>query len=241
MTKCEPGFEIHTNYINALKAVEEISRLTLDDARAASNTSEPIVGRGRQTGGHQGHEGHQSSQRHTSSRHPTSGRRHTPVNDHTMEEASQTTDEMCLDIGYDMSSMAHDDASPSHMFSYGDTSRSPSIGSDNTCPPTSPTTSLLPTTCTSPPLTTSTAPADVHGKDEMRFMPTSRRPTPGDVPPEFVHTEFIQTQIPTPPPKASHIEDRSQRPQQTRTHPPDCGTGHCTILQFNTDYIYISL
>ena len=31
--------------------------------------------------------------------------------------------------------------------------------------------------------------------------------------------------MPTPPAEASHIEDRPQRPQRTRTHPPDCGTG----------------
>nr|XP_023900466.1 zinc finger CCCH domain-containing protein 18-like [Quercus suber] len=116
---------------------------------------------------------------------------------------------MCLDTGYDMGSMAHDDAGPSHM-----------------CPPTSPTTSPLPTTRTSPPLTTGIAPADVHGRDEMRFMPTPGLPTPGVVPPEFVHTEFIQTPIPTPPPEASHIEGQPQRPKRTRAHPPDCGTGH---------------
>ena len=46
----------------------------------------------------------------------------TPVHDHTMEEASQTADEMCLDIGYDMGSMAHDDAGPPHTFAHGDTS-----------------------------------------------------------------------------------------------------------------------
>ena len=39
--------------------------------------------------------------------------------------------------------------------------------------------------------TTHTTPADVRGKDEMRFMPTPRQPTPGAVSPEFVHTEFI--------------------------------------------------
>nr|POE97154.1 hypothetical protein CFP56_20007 [Quercus suber] len=162
----------------------------------------------------------------TSSRRPTSSRCHTPVHDHTMEEASQTADEMCLDTGYDMGSMAHDDAGPSHTFAHGDTSRSPSMRTDGTCPPTSPTTSPLPTTCTSLPLTTGTALADVHGKDEMRFMPTPGRPTPGAVPPEFVHTEFIQTQIPTPPLEASHIEGRPQRLQRTQTHPLDCGTGH---------------
>ncbi|KAK7845400.1 hypothetical protein CFP56_009476 [Quercus suber] len=101
-----------------------------------------------------------------------------------MEEASETTDEMCLYIGYDLGSMAHDDAGPSHTFAHGDTSRPPSMRSDDTCPPTSPTTSPLPT---------GTAPVDVHGRDEMRFMPT-----PGAVPPEFVHTEFIQAQIPAP-------------------------------------------
>nr|POE77098.1 protein involved in de novo 2 [Quercus suber] len=62
-----------------------------------------------------------------------------------MEEASETADEMCLDIGYDMGSMAHDDAGPSHTFAHGDISQSPSIRSDDTCPPTSPTTSPLPT------------------------------------------------------------------------------------------------
>ncbi|KAK7846185.1 kinesin-like protein kin-13a [Quercus suber] len=124
-------------------------------------------------------------------------------------DSLETADDMCLDTGYDMGSMAHDDAGPSHM-----------------CPPTSPTTSPLPTTRTSPPLTTGIAPADVHGRDEMRFMPTPGLPTPGVVPPEFVHTEFIQTPIPTPPPEASHIEGQPQRPKRTRAHPPDCGTGH---------------
>ncbi|KAL4651990.1 hypothetical protein ACB092_01G200600 [Castanea dentata] len=48
-------------------------------------------------------------------------------------------------------------------------------------------------------------------------MPTPGLPTPG----------AIQTEIPTPPPpEASHSEDRPRRPQRTRTHPPDCGTGH---------------
>ena len=79
MAKCEPGSEIYTDCINALQSVEEIGRLTLDDARAVGNTSQPAVGRGRQAGGLQGQGGHQSSQRHTSSRPPTSGQRHTPV------------------------------------------------------------------------------------------------------------------------------------------------------------------
>ncbi|KAK9998530.1 hypothetical protein SO802_018133 [Lithocarpus litseifolius] len=99
-----------------------------------------------------------------------------------MEEASQTADDMCLDTGYDMGSMAHDDAGPSYTFAHGDTSRSPSTSSSG---------SPLPTTHTSPPPTTSTAPPDVRGRDEMRFMPT-----PGAVP------------IPTPSLEASHIEDR---------------------------------
>ena len=52
MVKCELGSEIYTDYINALKAVEEIGRLTFDNARIASNTSELAVGRGRQASGH---------------------------------------------------------------------------------------------------------------------------------------------------------------------------------------------
>uniref|UniRef100_A0A7N2L7B8 Uncharacterized protein n=1 Tax=Quercus lobata TaxID=97700 RepID=A0A7N2L7B8_QUELO len=110
-----------------------------------------------------------------------------------MEEASQIADEMCLDTSYDMGSMAHDDAGPSHTFAHGDTSWSPSIRSDGTCPPTPPTTSPLPTTRMSPPLITDTTPADVHGRDKMRFMPTLGRPTPGAIPPEFVHTKQGET------------------------------------------------
>ena len=90
-----------------MKVVKKIGWLTLDNACTAGNTSEPAIGRGRQAGGRQGHGSHQSSQRHTSGRH------HTPVHDHTMKEVSQTADEMCLDTGYDMGSMAHDDAGPS--------------------------------------------------------------------------------------------------------------------------------
>nr|POE91169.1 hypothetical protein CFP56_51445 [Quercus suber] len=152
-----------------------------------------------------------------------------------MEEASQTVDEMCLDIGYDMGSMAHNDAGPSHTFAHGDTSRSPSMRSDDTCPPTSLTTSPLPTARMSLPVTTGTAPVDVNGRDEMRFMPTPGRPTPGAVPPEFVHTEFIQTQIPAAPPEASHIQDQPRRPQRTRTHPPDCETGHGETSQATSE------
>ena len=73
---------------------------------------------------------------------PTSSRHHTSLHDHTMEEASQTTDKMSLDTAYDIGSMAHDDAGPSHT-------------------------------------------------DDMRFMPIPGRPTLGAVPPEGVHTEFI--------------------------------------------------
>ena len=79
MAKCEPWFKIYTDCINVLQSVEEIGRLTLDDARDVANTSQPAVGRGRQVGGRQGQGGRQSSQRHTSSRPPTSGQRHTPV------------------------------------------------------------------------------------------------------------------------------------------------------------------
>ena len=61
MTKCEPRSEIYTNCINALEAIEEIGRLTLDDARATSNTSESVVRRGRQASGRQGHGGRQFS------------------------------------------------------------------------------------------------------------------------------------------------------------------------------------
>ena len=67
MGKCEPGSELYTNYINALQSIEEIGRLTLDDARNAGNTSELVVGRGRQASGRQGHGGGQSSQHPTSS------------------------------------------------------------------------------------------------------------------------------------------------------------------------------
>ena len=87
MAKCEPRFKIYTDCINALQSIEKLSRLTLDDACTAGNTSESVVRHGRQASGRQGQGGYQSSQRHTpmptSSWHhtpvPTSGRRHTPV------------------------------------------------------------------------------------------------------------------------------------------------------------------
>ncbi|XP_023900485.1 serine/threonine-protein phosphatase 7 long form homolog [Quercus suber] len=79
MEKCEPGSEIYNDCINALRAVEELGRLTLDDARTADNTSEPAVGRGRQASRRQRQGGRQSSQRPTSSRRqisvPTPARR----------------------------------------------------------------------------------------------------------------------------------------------------------------------
>jgi len=68
MTKCKPRSEIYTDCINALQSVEEIE----DDACVAGNTSEPVIGRGRQAGGRQRHGSHQFCQRHTSSRRPTS-------------------------------------------------------------------------------------------------------------------------------------------------------------------------
>ena len=123
----------------ALKVVEELIRLTLDDARATGNMSEPTVGRGLRVGGRQGCGGHQS------------GRRHKTVHDRTMEEASQSLDEMCLDTGNGMGcdaigplpSMSNDAAGPSHRFAHGDTSQSPSMVLDDTCPPTSSTTSPI--------------------------------------------------------------------------------------------------
>ena len=87
-----------------------------------------------------------------------------------MEEASQSVDEMCLNTGYDMGcdvtsllpSVSHDDVGPSHRFAHGDTSQSPSMVYDDTCPPTSFTTSPLPTTRTSPLPTTGTTPTNVE-------------------------------------------------------------------------------
>nr|POE69157.1 serine/threonine-protein phosphatase 7 long form like [Quercus suber] len=100
MEKCKPGSEIYNDYINALRAIEELGWLTLDDAHTAGNTSEPTLRHGWQAGRRQRQRGHQSSQHPISDRYPTSGqrptsgRRHTPMHDHTMEEASQTADEM---------------------------------------------------------------------------------------------------------------------------------------------------
>ena len=53
MAKCEPGSKIYTDCINALQSIEELGQLTLYDARAAGNTSELAVGRGRQASGWQ--------------------------------------------------------------------------------------------------------------------------------------------------------------------------------------------
>ena len=47
MAKCKLGSKIYTNYINALQSIEEIGRLTLDDARDAGNTNEPAIRHGR--------------------------------------------------------------------------------------------------------------------------------------------------------------------------------------------------
>ncbi|KAK7815601.1 hypothetical protein CFP56_001418 [Quercus suber] len=55
MEKCEPGSEIYND------SVEELGRLTLDNARTVGNTSEPAVGRGRQAGRRQRQGGRQSS------------------------------------------------------------------------------------------------------------------------------------------------------------------------------------
>ncbi|KAK7815912.1 hypothetical protein CFP56_000958 [Quercus suber] len=69
---------------------------------------------------------------------------------------------MCLDTSYDMGSMAHDDVGPSHTFAHRDTSRShPHPLLHLCCPPLI----RLPTDYP-------TAPVDVCGRDEMRFMPT---------------------------------------------------------------------
>ncbi|KAK7845371.1 hypothetical protein CFP56_009450 [Quercus suber] len=51
MAKCKPGSEIYTDCIKALQSVEEIGRLTLDDARDSGNTSELAIGCGRQASG----------------------------------------------------------------------------------------------------------------------------------------------------------------------------------------------
>lgn len=164
--------------MNALKAVEELSRLNLDNAHDASNTSELAIECDCRVGGRRRHQ---------------SGHGHTPERDHTMEEASQSLDEMLFNIDYDMAcndtsplpSMAHDDIGLSHRFAHEDTCQTPSMVRGDTCPPTSSTKSPLPTTRTSPPQTTGAAPTDVHGSKDMIFMPTPGRPTL-----EFVHTEL---------------------------------------------------
>nr|POE97634.1 hypothetical protein CFP56_66915 [Quercus suber] len=46
MAKCKPGSEIYIDCINVVQFIEEIGRLTLDDARNAGNTSELAVGHG---------------------------------------------------------------------------------------------------------------------------------------------------------------------------------------------------
>ena len=57
---CEPGSTIHTECMSALEAVEELSRLNLDNARVASNMSEPAARRGQLVGGRRGHRGRHS-------------------------------------------------------------------------------------------------------------------------------------------------------------------------------------
>ena len=79
---------------------------------------------------------------------------------------------------------------------------------DDTCPPTSSTTSPLPTTHASPLLTIGAIPTDVHGSEDMIFVPIPGRPTP-----EFVHTELSQVEkLHRPPPKSSHIEQVEDQP-----------------------------
>lgn len=73
LAKCDPGFAIHAKCMNALKVVEELSRLNLDNAYDASNTSELAAECDCRVGG---------CRRHQSSH------GHTPEDDHTMEEAS---------------------------------------------------------------------------------------------------------------------------------------------------------
>ena len=117
LAKCNPSFVIHIECMNALKPVEELNQLNLDNTHDASNMSEPIAGCGCWVGGRRGHWGHQS------------GRGQTPDHDHTMEKASQSLDEMLFDTDYDMGcddisplpSMAHDDAGLSYRFTYEDT------------------------------------------------------------------------------------------------------------------------
>ena len=121
---------------------------------------------------------------------------------------SMTTplDEMFLgtsyDIGYDaiglLPSMSRNDVGPSYRFAQGDTSQSSSMVRDDTYPPISSTTSPLPTTCMSPPPTIGTALANVHGRDEMRFLLTLGRPTPGPAPPPRVCAYRVQPNRDTP-------------------------------------------
>ena len=135
MGKCEPGSKIYTNCINALQSVEEIGRLILDDARDAGNTSEPVVGRGRQASGCQGRGGRQSSQRPTSfqrptlvptssrrptsCQHPTSSQRHTPVRTSSKCHTPMPTSSKCH-TPVPTSSRRHTRARPHHGGSKSD-------------------------------------------------------------------------------------------------------------------------
>ena len=51
MAKCKLVSKIYTDCIDALKAIKEIGRLTLDDARAAGNTTELDAGHGQRASG----------------------------------------------------------------------------------------------------------------------------------------------------------------------------------------------
>ncbi|KAK7823282.1 hypothetical protein CFP56_035690 [Quercus suber] len=51
LAKCELGSEIHTDCMVGLKAIEEIGRLTMDNARATGNTSELATGLVQRVGG----------------------------------------------------------------------------------------------------------------------------------------------------------------------------------------------
>nr|POF22940.1 hypothetical protein CFP56_51544 [Quercus suber] len=51
LAKCELGSEIHTDCMVGLKAIEEIGRLTMENARATGNTSELATGLVQRVGG----------------------------------------------------------------------------------------------------------------------------------------------------------------------------------------------
>ena len=51
LAKCNPSFVIHIECMNALKPVEELNQLNLDNTHDASDTSRPIAGGGDRVGG----------------------------------------------------------------------------------------------------------------------------------------------------------------------------------------------